>query len=350
MNEQENPSLLIDLIKSAINDIETGERKLSSIIRTCVRIARIRKDYINLIWLQQEIVDFSNPNERSRAMTECVSNLDEATFKYYYNKFGEMWMMERPAIEFDNYSIKKSDKIRIEPVPEIELEIEKLNRIIIGINTPVGLSPIDLYAVDKRNTDLRLFAETNIKHFSKILEGIKNRVYDYLCQVEQQILFGEFFHDFFNKNRTLVEKELSIICPEGILEFLNTVNDYQINPKNNKPQVLLACRRLLKAVADVLYSPPQNEDLNNKNNEHNLSDEKFLNRLIQFVKESNASGSTKELLDASLTDFINRVEKIYGLSCKGIHNDVSEFEVNQCLIQTYVLISDLIKIQKEKIN
>jgi hypothetical protein len=50
------------------------------------------------------------------------------------------------------------------------------------------------------------------------------------------------------------------------------------------------------------------------------------------------------LLQASVQDLGNRLDRLYDLVNKGVHADISKFEVNQCVIQTYILIGDLIRI------
>ena len=47
---------------------------------------------------------------------------------------------------------------------------------------------------------------------------------------------------------------------------------------------------------------------------------------------------------ASLDDLGHRLDKIYEFTCKGVHNEVGEFEMNQCLMQTYLLIGDMLRI------
>jgi hypothetical protein len=47
---------------------------------------------------------------------------------------------------------------------------------------------------------------------------------------------------------------------------------------------------------------------------------------------------------ASLNDLGNRLDRIYEFTNKGVHAEVEEFEMNQCLIQTYLLVGDLLRI------
>jgi hypothetical protein len=51
-----------------------------------------------------------------------------------------------------------------------------------------------------------------------------------------------------------------------------------------------------------------------------------------------------ELLLSTINDLGTRIDKVYDLSCKGVHNNVPEFEVNQCVIQTYLIIGDILRL------
>ena len=57
-------------------------------------------------------------------------------------------------------------------------------------------------------------------------------------------------------------------------------------------------------------------------------------------------GTTKfgGLLIAQVDDFGTRIDRLYEFTNKGVHAEVSEFEVDQCVIQTYLLAGDLLRI------
>ena len=50
-----------------------------------------------------------------------------------------------------------------------------------------------------------------------------------------------------------------------------------------------------------------------------------------------------EILNQNIEDLVKRVEKINELACKGVHGKVSEMETNQCVIQMYIVLGDLIR-------
>lgn len=51
-----------------------------------------------------------------------------------------------------------------------------------------------------------------------------------------------------------------------------------------------------------------------------------------------------DLLLAGIDDLGNRIDKVYDLTCKGVHSEVPEFEVNQGVVQTCLVIGDILRL------
>jgi hypothetical protein len=57
------------------------------------------------------------------------------------------------------------------------------------------------------------------------------------------------------------------------------------------------------------------------------------------------SGSThSKLLLATLQDFGSRIDAVYSLTNKGVHDNVSPAEVDTCVMQTYLLAGEILRI------
>ena len=57
------------------------------------------------------------------------------------------------------------------------------------------------------------------------------------------------------------------------------------------------------------------------------------------------SGSTQsKLLLATLQDFGARIDTVYSLTNKGVHDDVAQAEVDTCVMQTYLLAGEVLRI------
>jgi hypothetical protein len=256
----------------------------------------------------------------------------------------EMWMKERPALLFENGKIEKTDMIIFKNVAELENELDGMITDYQRIQTPAGLTPFDTYKIDQQNINLRIQTQIFINHYQKILENIKNRVYDFLGQTEKQLLYGQYHADIFERNRQYVELRLGKICHEALKEFDAALTRVQENTPATRAQALLSCRRLLKDLADVLYPPTNVQITGADGKQRDLSEDKYINRLWQFIYEKTPKSTSGQLLMATIDDLGHRIDRIYDAINKGIHAEIDEFEVNQCLIQTYLVIGDLLRV------
>lgn len=331
---------ILNLVREAIHALDTEQAKLSVVLRTCIRIARLRNDFYNLIWLQREIIDNSNEYERSRAFEEITPHFEKGEFDFLNKTFLERWMKERPAIQFSNGVIEyPDDHFILKNVSGFEAEIEGWSATYQNSKTPPGLHNEEIEYLK-----LRSLAQAKINHYRSILENIKNRVYDFLSMTEKQLVYGQIHADVFEVNRQYVELRLGQVCPEALQEFVAANQGVRENNPETRAQALLSCRRLLKDLADVLYPPPEQPVAGVDGRLRDLSEEKYISRLWQFLYEQTAHSTSAELLMATIEDLGHRVDRLYELTNKGVHAEVGEFEANQCLIQTYLIVGDLLRV------
>jgi hypothetical protein len=267
-------SELLQLVQTSISTLDSRNAKLSAIIRACIRIARLRNDFISLLWLQREIIDNQNILERRRVFDEIIPHFTKDQFKNYRKFFEDMWMLERPAIAFEDGRIEKTDMIIGKNVSELENELEGMIDTYNKAQTPAGMNPFDTAKLEEQNFHLRIQTQAYINHYQKILESIKNRVYDFLSQTEKQLLYGQFHTDIFEQNRQYVELRLNEVCPEALKEFTSALQRVKENTPEARAQALLSCRRLFKDLADVLYPPMSQPVTGVDGKTHDLSEEK----------------------------------------------------------------------------
>lgn len=79
-------------------------------------------------------------------------------------------------------------------------------------------------------------------------------------------------------------------------------------------------------------------------NVHKMTDDKWISRLCQFVSDQGSSSSATTLLATQVRSLAKRLEALNSLSSKGVHDNVSSAEVDQCMIQTYLIVGDLLRI------
>jgi hypothetical protein len=141
-----------------------------------------------------------------------------------------------------------------------------------------------------------------------------------------------------------VDLRLRDITPEALEKFVTVYRRLGEGDPEARAQALTSCRRILKALADAVYPPRQEKVEGADGKVRDLSEEKYVARLWQFVSERVGGHSAGQLLQATLSDLGTRIDRVYELSCKGVHAEVSEFELNQCVIQTYLLVGDILRL------
>jgi hypothetical protein len=94
----------------------------------------------------------------------------------------------------------------------------------------------------------------------------------------------------------------------------------------------------------VLYPATDQIATGSDGKERPMTDEKFISRLLQFVTD-NVKGSSGGLIAADISDFGTRLTALNALSSKGVHAQVTQAEVDLCLIRTYLIAGDLLRIR-----
>lgn len=345
MNER-NKSVadrILCLVQEALAEFDKPDYRLSNIMRRAIRIARLRNDYENLLWLENEMVTFS-PEEKSahRFIKEIVPHFSRSELERIRREIVRQYMWERRMMEVDNSGVRDSGKIDPRGVPELEKLIQVLEDGARGIKTPQGLTPIDLYFKDISNSNYREKLQLEATFTKQLLERIAHRVHDFLSVTEKQLVYGQANAEVFEKYRQYVDGKLNQIAPEALNQFVSAYRRSREGDTEARSQALLSCRRILKTLADHIYPPSDKPIVGADGKEHDISEEQYINRLWQYVADRVTGHATGELLLAQIKDLGNRIDRLYELTCKGTHANVSEYETNQCIIQTYLTLGDIL--------
>jgi len=338
----------MQLVAEALADIESGRVPLSAVIRKCIRIARLRSDLVNQWWLEWELVPIHEGEQRLLALADIAPHLTKESYAYFRKRFLDLWVQERDFGRLgEHLEIYKGDSMVPKGVGEIELLQDHYSHLAEDAIAPDGLLPLDLYFVQKEQSETRYVARTLSHACAAILERIRNRVHEFLSQSEKQLMFGQIHADLFERNRQYVDLHLAELCPDALAKFVAAYNRLCEGGPEARAQALTSCRRLLKTLGDMLY-PASDSPVLGADGEHRvLTEDQYVSRLWQYVFERVAQTKSGELLLAEVRETGNRLDRLYDLTCKGVHSEVSEFEVNQAVMQTYFLIGDLIRLSDD---
>lgn len=176
------------------------------------------------------------------------------------------------------------------------------------------------------------------------MSRVRQRVHTYLSRVEKELVFGQLNADIFERNRRFVDERLAGLAPDALAQLVSAHERVLAGEPEARAQGLLSCRRVLKSLADLVY-PARHDPVQGADGRmHDVSDEKYIARLWQYVYEQIGSTTAGSVVLATLTDVGGRLDAVYDLSNKGVHSSVSQGEADQALIQTYLLIGDILRL------
>ena len=325
---------LADLTSEALDDLENEAIPLSKSLKESARIARLRNDYENLYWILFELSTTGQRLARKEAALEVAPHFTKDEFALLHKKTLDRYLEERTP--YPGQGSNSDEHVLIFSVPEIELLLAEGDGVLLE-------SAEHKYSsYDPQITDVRI-----MQHQTRIiLSRIAQRVHDFLSKTEREILTGQIKSNIFESNHEYVLEQLDSISPD-LKEMLERAERLSFEDNfESRSHALTSSRRVLKGIADYLYPPTKNEVTCHDGKKRILGDSKYINRLIQYIYDRNRHKDSKKLMKEEILSLSNRLDKLNDLASKGIHAKVDQFEVSQCVMQLFVIISELMKLNE----
>ena len=202
----------------------------------------------------------------------------------------------------------------------------------------------DILFMTKENMTWRY----NLTDLNKIMNSVKHVLMDRLNKMIAEITYGKIPKGIFHRFQNNVNAILADSNPSAI-SALNIA--YEGLGQSEDPErisnVAFGCKRLIKAVADQLF-PPQEEQYKPKNGENfKVGKEQFLNRLKAYVDSVN-SPNRKFLIRKIqlLRDLYGEIPESIN---KGTHSTINNSDAEMLVIYTYIILGDII-LEKNYVN
>lgn len=345
-----NTSYILNVVQQTMSRMYDSHTTLSQLANEAKRIAKLRHDVINLWWLDLEIIPY-----KSGFIAEYNENIrykfPKEEFLEIAKKYRDNWLEERTVSIYNNDgSIKEKNMVFPASVGEVEARIEQIKLNQTSLPNTDGMHTLDKYYQERENSKIQGILNQSLGEYVNIVTRIKNRIYDFLSDTELSLIAGNELSTYFEKNKTFVEEELIKLSDSFSLQFQELHARMKEGNTESFAQALLSIRRILKSFADTVYPPVKDKVKCSDGKIRDLREDKYLSRIYQFIYSLNNSKSTNELFDSNFSNLDKRLETIYQKSCKGIHDDVDLFEANQCIIQMYVLLGDILRLKQQAIK
>lgn len=324
------------LVNQAIDEFDEPSNSVSKTLRRCTRIAVLRNDYRNLFWLQMEGLNISTQKSES----------EQNSLRLRVHFEGDEWMRS-VGPEMDAYMSRRAlanDGFDPRSVAEIEDLLVMVEAQIEGLVVPEGLTPIDLYF---RSDDIGQAKTTLIAAAMPLrsaLRRIGQRLHDFLLETEHQLEYGQLNADIFERTRRFVDEQLARVAPSALASFNAAYLRASDGDAESLSHALTSCRRVLKSVADAVYPATALKVVGVDGKERSLTDDKYMNRLLQAVTDHLGKSSRNEVLKEVINDLGKRLSALNSLASKGVHDTVTAAEVDTCVIQTYLVVGEVLRV------
>jgi hypothetical protein len=322
-------SEILDLTRTALELFETSSLDASA--RRALRIARLRGD-ADEAWLLRTDLRPLGGSEDLRII-EIGSLFQGSEYAFIVEadrRLREIWIQERTPFKIEK------------PLSEVMKQGNLLGGSILDLQRQR-----DHYDGEKQKCDdvtLRAMLEQRASIAGEIIDRIRFRTYSYLCRLETELTFSVSGQDIFGRHRQRVDLCLSEVASDVLEQFNAAYRRMNEGDIEARTHALTSCRRILKSVADVVYPAKQQPVVDSSGKQRDVSDDKYISRLWQFLDESGIGRTVKKSMNGTLTDVGNRVDRLYELACKGVHDEVSTDEVEWCVVQTYILSGEILQL------
>jgi hypothetical protein len=324
-------SEVLSLTRTALDLFETSSLDASA--RRTLRIAQLRGDATEAWLIRADLRPIGGSDELR--IIEISSLFRDSQYEYIIeadSRFREIWIKERTPHD----------------IPEPLSEKFKPGNLLVGSISDLQRQweyfDVTAQTEKERSPKAHLMLDQRAAITAEIIERIRFRIYSYLCRVEAELNFSATNKDVFEQYRLRVDSVLSNVATDVLTQFTAAYERMMQGDMEARTHALTSCRRIFKSIADRVYPAQPKPALGGAANSRDLSDDKYINRLRQFISDSSVGDTFKRSMHASLSDVGTRITKLYDLACKGVHDEVSIDEVEWCVVQTYLIVGEILRL------
>ncbi len=326
------PTDILDLVRLALAEFEHVELEASA--RRAFRIAGLM-GHSDTAWLFRADLRPIGGSAvlRREEVSALFKNWHDSDIRSRTQYLLEIWIEERtPKI-----SSQMAQELQALKDSVLSGSINELGILQRRFEADASSEDVPLRSMLQQRADLN----------GEILDRIRTRTFAYLCRVEIEMTVSIVTDAIFESHRQRVDSCLTELAPEILEQFSAAYKRVKEGDLESRAQALTSCRRILNAVADIVY-PATDEPATDSDGElHELTERNFKNRLWQFLNESSTGRTFIGSLHATLADVGTRIDRLHDLASKAVHGKGTVQEVEWCVVQTYLLAGEVLQLHGE---
>lgn len=192
---------------------------------------------------------------------------------------------------------------------------------------------MNLFIKEKRGNDNLYYRN----HIQAHLTYIQTYAHKYTVTLLNKLKFSGTITSSFDLLKNAVDDKLLDLEPELAEQLMLAFKSISSDKKEEWSQALTTCRRLLEGLADKLY-PATEEVIGGRTFKAN----QHINRLWRFMDVSIESKSNRDLAKTHVDYLGSWLQKDYALTCKGVHDEVTQLEATRVIFHMYLMLADLL--------
>jgi hypothetical protein len=333
------------LVDEALETFDSPGATVASVVRKAQRIAFLRRDYASQLgfWMQTTDVAVSRvAGQKAGELPAFVKIKDQLARLVGAEEAGKE--VDRQYLAFERTRLMDDGNIVAFSVAQLEENVAAMQGEYEAAVPASGLSPGDTYFAAERARETRANLITPLQARRGILEKIRQAVHDYLVSVETDLFAGKSSSDIFQRAQVYINEALRRYAPEALDMFVAAQERLSSGTSEDYAHALTSCRRIMKELADALY-PPSDEEVEGIDGAMRaMTDERYKNRLTEYVRAKVEEKRQRQTVVQIVSDLYSRLDALDGLASKGVHAKVTEAEADTCVVWTYMLAADIVRI------
>lgn len=328
-----------DLSNELLADLELGRLPLSSCVMKAARLARFVGDDEHFLIFRHELSGYpSTPKGIESEVWKLCKIAERVKTKKKKNDKGE-----------DTEEIIETAEIR--SIAAIEENAATLKmRLNFFQPQPVNISsanPSQYVHAPIRNLGAEAQIAMSYRDEMAILAARRAFVYGFALTKHFELRVSSAAEDIFEGYRKRVDDYLGNLIPDE----LRRLDSIRANLESDNPEDWAnaghSCRRLLQAVADMLYPPADQPIKAADGRSVKIGKDNYINRLIMFCENKTTSGVSFRVMSSDLSYIGERLDSVFAAVQKGSHAKIDLAEAQRFVIHTYLLIGDILDLNLE---
>jgi hypothetical protein len=333
------------LLDEALDEFDKPGMSLSANVRRAHRIASLRHDLINLYWLQLELTDMAVGKRGDRTRDPHTSRIRDQIDSLLGAKDGRkagfsgylQWERNRTAL------IDGENMVFATSIGQLEVDLAS-QQALYDEQVPTNLSADAAYLTMRQMESGKASLLMNIQRIQAIIERVRTAVHTFLVNTEAEVDAGQQVASVFTRAQQYVNAALQKIAPDALSKFVSAQDRLYSEDPEGPSHALTSCRRMIKALADALYPATDQTVTGDDGIGRVMSDDLYRNRLVQWVRETIGRHAQTDVIKDTIASFGSRLKSLDSLASKGVHDKVTVAEAETCVVWTYMLAADLLRL------